>query len=266
MHMPKDEREEFKEMELWEHLAELRTRLIRSLIWVLVGLVASWGAYPLLYREFFRPIDRLFRERGWEVVYTTITQGFTLQLQVCLIAGLVVAIPLVTFEVWGFVAPGLTKSERKACYFIFPLSVLFFFLGLACGYSITEPSMRWFADFVPTGVKVLQDPGKYILFMVKLVVSFGVCFQLPLVLMFLCWVGLLTSRTLKEQWRLCVVACFAIAAIATPGGDPFSMLMMAVPLAILYLASIGLCVFVERIRATQEKRERRALSLSSVTD
>lgn len=253
--MPVDEREEFKEMELWEHLAELRTRLIRSACWVLLGLVAAWCVYKPLEHLFFAPLDPIMKAHpDWKFVYRTFTQAFMLKLQVSLVAGLVLAIPLVTLELWGFIAPGLTRGERKACYLVFPLSVLFFFMGIGCGYAIMGPSVQWFTDFIPKEIVLLQDPGMYIIFMVKMVVAFGVCFQLPLVLMFLAYIGMVSSRTLREQWRLCVVGCFVVAAVATPGGDPFSMLVMALPLAVLYVASIFLCAFVERIRHGQGKK------------
>jgi len=253
--MAAEDREEFKEMELWEHLEELRTRLIRALCYVLLGLVVAWAVYPWLKDLFFAPFEAVAKDhKNFEIVYTTFGQGFTLQLQVALVAGLVLAIPLVTLEVWGFVAPGLTRTERKACYLIFPLSLFFFFFGVFCGYAVMEPSVRWFADYIPPEVKLMQDPGKYILFMVKMVVAFGLCFQLPMILMFLAYVGMVSSKVLAQQWRLAVVGCAVVAAVATPGGDPFSMFLMGVPLAILYIASIFLCAFVERIRARQEKK------------
>jgi sec-independent protein translocase protein TatC len=170
------------------------------------------------------------------------------------VAGLVVAIPLVTLELWGFIAPGLTRSERKACYFVFPLSVLFFFGGIFCGYELMSVTIDYFAQYIPQDVQLLQDPMKYIVFLVKMVVAFGICFQMPVVLMFLGYVGLVTSQTLREQWRLAVVGCFVVAAVATPGGDPMTMMIMAAPLALLYLASIFLVAFVEKVRDTREKK------------
>jgi sec-independent protein translocase protein TatC len=252
--MIRDERDDFKEMELWEHLSELRSRLIRAGCYLLLGLAIAWCLYGWLDHLFFAPIKGVMQERGWKLVYRTFSQGFMLKLQVSLVAGLVVAIPLITLEAWGFIAPGLTKSERKACYLVFPLSLFFFFMGIACGYVIMEPSVRWFADYIPKGVDLLQDPGMYIIFMVKMVLAFGITFQLPMVLMFLAYIGMVNSRTLREQWRFAVVGCFTVAAVATPGGDPFSMIVMAVPLAILYVASIFLCALVERVRASQEKK------------
>jgi len=253
--MPSEEHsEEFKEMELWEHLSELRSRLIRSAIYVIVGLSAAWAIFPWLKDLFFAPLTPVLKKVGGQLVLHHITDGFMLQLQVSLVAGLVIAIPLVTLELWGFIAPGLTRSERKACYFVFPLSLGFFFLGLYCGYSLMSVTIEYFAQYITGEFQLNQDPLKYIIFLVKLVVAFGVCFQMPVILMFLGYVGLITSKTLREQWRLAVVACFVVAAIATPGGDPGMMMIMAAPLAILYLASIFLVGLVEKIRDSREKK------------
>lgn len=253
--MPSEEHtEEFKEMELWEHLSELRARLIRSACYIILGLAIAWQIYPWLNQIFFAPLNPMLKRVGGEIVYTHFAQGFMLQLQVSLVAGLVVAIPLVTLELWGFIAPGLTRSERKACYFVFPLSVLFFFGGIICGYELMSVTIDYFAQYIPKDVQLLQDPMKYIVFLVKMVVAFGICFQMPVVLMFLGYVGLVTSQTLREQWRLAVVGCFVVAAVATPGGDPMTMMIMAAPLAVLYLASIFLVAFVEKIRDSREKK------------
>lgn len=244
--------EDFKEMELWEHLQELRTRLIRSVAYLGLGLVVGWILYPQIYALIHAPIQDVMNERQWQEAFRSFQQPFLLRLQVSFFSGLAIAIPFVTMEVWGFVAPGLTRNERKACYLVFPLSVVFFLLGLAAGFSIMGPSVRWFSGFAPQNVPVLQEPGMYITFMVKMVVAFGICFQLPILLMFLAFVGLVTSRGLREQWRLWVVGCFVLGAMATPGGDPYSMVILALPLAVLYVASIGLVAAVERFR---EKRD-----------
>lgn len=253
--MPRDEREEFKEMELWEHLAELRSRLIRSIAYVGLGLVVGWIVYPWLYDLLMAPL-KPFIKNGNGIFFDTFTGPFMLQLQVSVIAGLVIAIPLITLEVWGFIAPGLTRTERRACYLVFPLSLFFFFMGIGCGYVIMEPSVGWFMAFFkdPAHGVLLQKPQLYLTFMVKMILAFGVCFQLPLVLMFLSYIGMVSSKMLLAHWRMGVVLCAVVAAVATPGGDPFSMFVMAVPLAVLYMASIILCRLVENFKARREKQ------------
>lgn len=240
--------ENFREMELWEHLAELRTRLIRAVAYLAVGLLIAWPLFPWIEAVVRAPMDPIMHAKGWKWIYKHITDGFMLRLQVSLVSGLIVAIPFVTLEVWGFVAPGLTRSERKACYVVFPASIFFFMGGVLCGYLLMSTTVGYFAQFISDDTTLLQDPIPYLTFMVKMILAFGICFQLPLILMFLCWVGMITSRNLVSAWRYAIVGCFAVAAIATPGGDPMTMSIMAAPLAILYLASIFLCGLVEKVR------------------
>jgi sec-independent protein translocase protein TatC len=127
-------------------------------------------------------------------------------------------------------------------------------MGIFVGYELMSVTVEYFAQYIPKDVELLQDPMKYIVFLVKMVVAFGVCFQMPVILMFLAYVGLVNSQVLREQWRMAVVGCFVVAAIATPGGDPLTMTIMAAPLAILYVSSIFLVAFVEKVRANQEKK------------
>lgn len=251
--------EDFKEMELWEHLTELRNRLIRSLIYVIVSMAIAWSQYRWVWKLFFAPLEPILRDHpGWTIIYTRLTDGFMVQFQVSLAAGLILAVPAVTLEAWGFVAPGLTRTERRAFYLVVPLSLVFFFLGITCGYIVMFPASNWFAGFIPPNSQLLQSPIDYIMFVIKMVLAFGICFQLPLVLMFLGYIGMVTSKGLREQWRMALVLCFALGAIATPGGDPFSMAILALPLGLLYLASIFMVKFVEGVRDRREKKESEA--------
>jgi len=253
--MAADEREDFREMELWEHLAELRSRLIRSASYLLVGVIIGWIAFDALWTVLFAPLEPQLKRVGGQVIFTNFTDPFVLRLQVAIIAGIAIALPFITMELWGFVSPGLTRNERKVCRIIFPMSVCFFMLGIVVGYSVMTPSVQWFLKLLPPDTQLLQQPNQYMTFMARMILAFGVTFQLPLVLMALCYIGLIQSRTLVEQWRFAVVGCVILGAVTTPGGDPFSMMLMAVPLAVLYGASIFFCRWVERFKERQERLE-----------
>jgi sec-independent protein translocase protein TatC len=243
--------ETFKEMELWEHLAELRTRLMRSILYLVVGMVVAWIFFEPLYNFFVQPIIPIMKSRNIEFVYRHITEAFMVRLQISFIAGLIVALPCITGELWGFIAPGLTRTERKAFYFVAPLSIFFFVLGIACAYWVLKPAFSYFVQFLdmgPTKFALYQDPLLYITFVFKMLLAFGVCFQLPVVLMFLGYAGIVTSASLKQHWRPALVVCAVVAAVATPSNDALTMSMMAAPMCVLYLASIGLVQMVERIR------------------
>jgi sec-independent protein translocase protein TatC len=244
MALASHQHEEFKEMELWEHLAELRTRLIRSLCYVVLGLVVAWILYPRLESLLFAPLRNI---EGVILVYRTFTQGFMLRLQLSLLSGLIVAIPLMTLEAWGFIAPGLTRRERRACYLVFPISLIFFFAGIVAGYGMLSFTIGYFANYISGEFELMQDPLLYLTFMVKMVLALGLCFQFPVVLMFLGWIGFISSKTLRGHWRAAVLICFITAAFVTPA-DPVTMVMIAGPLVMLFIGSIFLVSLVERFR------------------
>src|SRR5205823_11226992 len=169
-----------------------------------------------------RPITPIMQRHKWHFVYRHITEGFMMQLETALIAGLIVALPLITLEMWGFVAPGLTRNEKKGFYLAVPLSLFFFFLGLTTAYLILPAAFGYFAGFFVIGsqnIELQQNPATYILFVVKMLVAFGVVFQLPVVLMFLGYVGIVSSSMLKSNWRIALVGCSVLAAVATPSND-----------------------------------------------
>ena len=131
------------------------------------------------------------------------------------------------------------------------------FLGVACAYFILPSAFSYFLGFlIPTGPgvppKLIQDPVLYWTFVMKMLLAFGIVFQLPVVLMFLGWIGMVTSAMLKKNWRQAIVLCSVVAAVATPSNDAPTMIMMGVPLMILYLGSIWLVGIVERLRAKRE--------------
>jgi sec-independent protein translocase protein TatC len=251
--MAAEHEENFKEMELWEHLAELRTRMIRSLLYVGVGMIVAWNLYPWLWKIIMAPADQAMKRIGGEWVYRHMTSAFMAQFQVSLVGGLIIALPLMTLELWGFIAPGLTRTERRGFYACVPLSLFFFAVGVACGYFSLPMAFGYFATFFMPGAagggfKLQQDPIQYLMFVMKMLLGFGLVFQLPVILMFLGYIGAVTSATLKAQWRIALVVCSVVAAVVTPSPDAMTMLMMTAPLCLLYLASIWMVAIVEKIR------------------
>jgi sec-independent protein translocase protein TatC len=242
-----------REMELWEHLAELRGRIIRSLGYLAVGMVIAWIFYDPLQIFLTAPLKSVLPNTKY--LYTNITQPFMVRMQVSLVAGLIMALPLVTLELWGFVGPGLTPEEKRGFHLVVPLSLFFFILGVTIAYVILPSAFAWFASFLRPEDLLQQNPLMYVSFVVKMLLAFGVVFQLPVILMFLAWVGIVSSKMLKQNWRTAIVLTSVVGAAATPSNDPGSMLMMAVPLAGLYFASIWLVQMVERMRARRALQE-----------
>lgn len=240
-----------KRAELIEHLAELRTRIIRSLIYVGIGMLVAYFFSDWFIGVLTRQLKEVLHASHGRMIFTSITEAFTLKLQVAFVGGLILASPLVMTELWRFVAPGLTASEKRPLRWIAPLSVFLFIGGAAVCYSILSMAFKWFASFTPPDVDIYQSLPAGIRFVLLMLVAFGCGFELPVVLMLLAQIGIVNSKVLKKNWKHAVVAISIVAAAATPSNDILSMMTMTVPLVILYLLSIWLVKFVERKPSTE---------------
>ncbi len=246
-------RDEERKAELTEHLAELRTRLIRACLYVLFGMVAVYLLSSQIETTLMAPINKVINAR--KVVdgqtqlppfaFHSFTDGFFLTLQIATVGGLIVALPFVILELWGFIAPALTTHEKKGVYFIAPMSVVLFLMGLSCAYLILPMAVHWFLSYIPPGAVLMQNPLTYIVFVVKLLLVFGLLFELPVVLMFLGKIGIINSALMIQYWRQIAVALFTLAMVVAPSNDPGTMLALAIPLTLLFFASIGLVKLVE---------------------
>lgn len=248
------DRDEEKKAELTEHLAELRTRLIRATVYVFVGMAVVYALSSRIERLLMAPINSVIQSRALQTTgqgqlppfaFHSFTDGFFLTLQIATVGGLVCALPFVILELWGFIAPALTPQEKKGVYFVAPMSVLLFGLGLSCAYLILPMAVRWFLSYIPPGAILLQNPLTYIVFVVKLLLVFGLLFELPVVLMFLGKIGIINSRLMIQYWRQIAVALFTLAMVVAPSNDPGTMLALAIPLTLLFFGSIGLVKMVE---------------------
>ena len=235
-----------RKAELAEHLTELRARLIRIIIYVIAGATVAWLQYDAwLYDLLTNPMMSVLKQLKSTFLLTSFPEGFMIQLQICIVAGLILASPLVTYELWAFVSPGLTANEKRPVKWLFPLALLLFSIGVVLCYLILPAAFRWFAAYVPKGAELRPTVQQSILFSVKMLFMFGVVFELPVVLMLLAKVGIVNSRMLRQNWRIAMVLVAVVAAVATPSNDAFTMLRMAIPVAALYFLSIILVKFVE---------------------
>jgi len=236
---------EDREAELSEHLGELRARLIRSIAYVAAGAVAAWVLYGWIYSFLTRPVRHALHTVHTKMLLTHVAEGFMLKCQVSLLAGLIIAAPFVTREVWLFVRPALTKDERRPVRWVVPLSVLLFAGGVATAYLIFPAAMNWFIGYVPKDAELRPSMSATVVFIVKMLLAFGLVYEMPIFLLLLAKIGIINSRMLKSSWRFAVVAIAVVAAVVTPSADAFSMMAMAVPMVGLYVLSIALVKFVE---------------------
>jgi sec-independent protein translocase protein TatC len=245
--------------ELTEHLAELRTRLLRSALYLVIGAIVGWIVFPQVYHYLAEPIltalAHAARRSPGQVhilqpstfVFHSFTGPFFLRLKLGVFGGLVIAVPLIVMELWGFVAPGLTPAERKPVRMIAPFSVLLFVIGASLAFWVMRAAVAWFMSYLgdfPNAI-LLQDPEDYIMFVAKMVLAFGLMFQLPIIMMGLGKVGIIRSAMLQKYWQYLVVGIFILAMIVTPSNDPFSMIVMAIPMVLLFVISIWLVKLVE---------------------
>ena len=230
------------QMELVEHLGELRTRIFRMLLYIFGGMGVAWFLYEPIGKILNRPIQPVLDKVGGETVMNSIPDGFLLQLQTSFITGLILAAPLVISELWGFIRPALTDDERKPMRVLAPLSVLLFAAGVVTAYAALPAAYGWMASYVTKvpEAKLLQNAKDYMLLTAKIMLAFGLSFELPVILLFLAKINLLTSTIMTTYWRHAVVIIAALAAIFAPSNEPVTMLLMAIPMVALYLASIAM--------------------------
>jgi len=228
------------------HLVELRARLTRSLLAIVVAFVVCFSYVEHLFRLLAAPILRI-KTPGLTLIGTEVPEAFFTKLKVAFVAALFFASPAILWQGWRFIAPGLYESERRyARSFVF-FGTLFFFLGawfcyeviFDLGYSFFLK--RYQAIDVRPAIKV----GEYLSFSSRLLLAFGIIFELPVVAFFLTRVGLIDHRFLLRQFRYATVAIFLLAAILTPP-DIISQILLALPLATLYGVSIVVAYFARR--------------------
>ncbi|MEO9468570.1 twin-arginine translocase subunit TatC [Parasphingorhabdus sp.] len=244
---------------LLEHLIELRQRLL----WAVVALVIAFAFSLFFADEIFGllvvPLTDAFPAGEGKLIYTKLYEAFFVEIKVAMFAAFFIAFPIISNQLWTFVAPGLYANEKKAFLpFLFATPVLFT-AGAALAYYIVMPTaFRFFLGFEGQVGGLTQEAlpamGDYLSLVMQFILAFGVCFQLPVLLLLLNRAGLVTRDQLKGLRRYMVVAAFALAAILTPP-DVVSQLMLGIPLILLYEVSLAIMWFTDRKRSEVEGTE-----------
>ncbi len=227
------------------HLVELRDRLIRSILSVLViflGLV-YWARdiFTLLAGPLLAALPQ-----GGQMIVTDVAGGFLVPMKVTLMLAFLLALPYVLYQVWAFVAPGLSAHVKKFVPPLIAASVFLFFLGMSFAYFIIFPTLFVFVNkVVPVGVAVMTDIDKYLSFVMSTFLAFGITFEVPVIVIVLVRVGLVSIAKLKEIRPYVIVGAFVVGAVFTPP-DPVSQFMLAVPLWLLYELGIILARFIAK--------------------
>jgi len=227
------------------HLVELRNRLLRSVIAILVVFVALFPFARDLYALLAQPLLAAL-PKGGQMIATDVTTPFFVPMKVAMMAAFLIALPYVLYQVWAYVAPGMYKHEKRLALPLIVSSVLLFFIGMAFAYFLVFPVVFGFiSSTAPVGVAVMTDINKYLDFVLTLFVAFGVTFEVPVVVIVLVQMGMVSIAKLKEIRPYVVVGAFIIGAIFTPP-DVISQIMLAVPLWLLYELGIVLAGFMTK--------------------
>jgi len=240
-------------MTMMEHLGELRRRLIICVVAFLLLSAVAFVLFEPLKDFVRRPLcsvpPRYLGELGCDLVTRRVLGAFMFRLKLTALAGLVLTSPIWLYQIWAFITPGLTVREKKYAIPFAISSFVLFVAGGAVAYSTLPTGISLLIGFAGEGVTPLLEAEEYLNFVGLMFLGFGLMFELPLILFFLGLAGVVTVDALRKQRRLAIVLIVALAAIITPSQDPYTLLVLSVPLYLLYELTIVILRFVDRRRA-----------------
>lgn len=247
-------------MPLADHLRELRNRLFKSVLAILVVTIVAAFFYRHILEIFQHPIlkaagcpdgaEQLAKGKACaQLTVSGLMGGFSVALKVALMTGLIVSSPVWLYQLWAFLAPGLHRNEKRYTMAFVASGVPLFVGGAVLAYLILPQSAKVMIGFVPDHTVNLVPLDQFIDLVLRLVVIFGLAFELPLILVLLNFTGVITGRRMLGWWRGMVIAITVFAAVATPTGDPLTMTLLAAPIVLLYFLAVGISLVNDSRRA-----------------
>ncbi|MEU9488666.1 twin-arginine translocase subunit TatC [Streptomyces decoyicus] len=260
-------------MPLVEHLRELRNRLAKGLLAIVVATVVAAFFYEAIINFFTKPVlqsvgcnslftDLAKQEKGSRcasIVMMDLLGPFTLALKVSLVAGLILSAPVWLYQLWAFLAPGLHRNEKKYTLSFVGVGFPLFLAGGYFAYRVLPTTADVLIAFTPAGIGNLLTLDKLLDLIARMVIVFGLSFELPLLLVMLNFAGVITAKRMLGWWRAMVMGITVFAAIATPSTDPLTMLALAVPITLLYFGAVGIAL-------ANDARRRRRLAAEPADD
>jgi len=241
---------------LTEHLAELRTRIIRAALAVLIGMVVIIAVYDQVLGFLLQPYRDLCDSRGRDfcdadgLFITGPTEGLSTRIRVGMYGGIIAALPVILWQIWRFVVPALHAKERKYAVPFVLSSVLLFAAGGSLAYITVGRALEFLISWAGEDVSEIFTVGSYISLIGLMIFAFGVGFLLPVLFVFLQLVNVVAPKTLLKSWRYATIGVFVLAAVITPSGDPVTLMMLALPMLFLYFVAILVGWLVLRKRPT----------------
>ncbi len=228
------------DMTLVGHLGELRTRLIRSVLAIVVGAIIVYIFFDPIFNFLANPYCELKESQGNECEFLTTSplEGFSVVLSLSGYGGLILALPVILYQLGKFVLPGLYPKERRVLMPFFVVSVVLLGLGMLGGYLLMPKTLSVLTGFGSETFLELFSPKAYTAFFIKMLLAFGIAAELPLVLVFLQLVGVVKTETLKKNRRIAIVAVVILSALVTPTGDPFTLAVLGIPMYLFYEISL----------------------------
>ncbi|MGF1431238.1 twin-arginine translocase subunit TatC [Kitasatospora sp. LaBMicrA B282] len=243
-------------MSLGDHLRELRNRLVKSVLAVVVCTIAAFFFKDKLLHFLMHPLpacDAAGHPKSGDkhcakIAVIGVTQPFNLTLKVCLTAALVASVPIWLYQLWSFISPGLHRHERRYSLTFLALGTPLFLGGVTCGYLLMPTTIEVLGSFTPIGADQILPVEDYLNIATRMLLVFGLAFEFPLLLVMLNMGGVLTGKRMLGWWRGMVMAITVFAAVATPSADPVSMLALAAPIWVLYFMAVGFALLNDRRR------------------
>ena len=243
-----------KPMSLMGHLSELRTRLTRILIVIVLGFFACYGVSDILFGELIKPLTASMPQ-GSTLIFTSLPEAFFVYLKVAFVASMFLTSPYTFYQIWAFIAPGLYAEERRLIVPLAAFSALFFLAGAAFCYFLVFPIVfDFFMSFATDNILPMPSLDAYLSLTLKLLIAFGLIFEMPLFAFFLARIGILTAEPLRRWRKYAILASVIVGALLTPPDVP-SQLIMAAAILVLYEISIWIVALVQKRPKTDDAAE-----------
>ena len=265
--MPATKVQRFKEMSLIEHLRELRNRLFKASLAIVIGTVIAWSFYPRIFEILSQPVTTIVDQaqangRDVRLVLGGVADAFVLQIKVSVVTSMLVTSPIWIYQLWRFITPGLYRKEKLRAYLFVSVAVPLFVSGAVLAYIFLPIGLNLLFGFTPAGVGNYVPVDRYLSFFLRMVLVFGISFLAPLFIVMLNMFDVLEAKAITSRWRVVVLVVFAFAAIATPTGDPVNMTLLAVPVLLL----ISIATFIAWINDKRRARTRASDPVLGLSD